>query len=80
MAFTATIQSINLQNDQFTIAVVFNDSATSYTANKTYTFPNDSSTTQASVVAKITTDGNDMKSNLTKLTQIQSKVGSVITI
>jgi hypothetical protein len=80
MAFTATVQSINLQNDQFLIAVLFNDSATGYTSTKTYTFANDGTTTQTSVVNKVTTDGAVMKANLTVLNQIQSKVGTIIVI
>jgi hypothetical protein len=80
MAFTATVSSINLQNDNFIIDVVFNDSATGYTSTKTYTISNSGSVTQASVVATITADGQAIKSNLTTLNQIQSRVGAVITI
>lgn len=80
MAFTATVSSINLQNDQFIINIAFNDSATGYTSTKTYTLPNDGSVTQTSVVAKVTADGTIIKNNLTALNQIQSKVGTVITI
>jgi hypothetical protein len=80
MAFTATINSINLQNDSFVIDVVFNDSATGYTSTKTYTIPNDGTVTQSSMVAKITADGTAIKNNLTALNNIQSKVNSVITI
>lgn len=80
MAFTATVNSINLQGDNFIIGVTFNDSATAYASTRTYTIPNDGTVTQANVVTKITADGTVIKNNLTILNQIQSKVGSVITI
>jgi hypothetical protein len=78
MAFTATIQSINFQNDRFQIVVRFNDSATSWSATKTYDM--DATTTQAQAVAIITADGTDLKANLTKNSALQTKVGTVITI
>lgn len=78
MSFTATINSINLQNDQFNITVTFNDSATSWTSTKIYTFP--SSETQAAATATITADGNVYKANLVALNALQAKVGTVITI
>lgn len=78
MAFTATINSINFQNDQFNVAVTFNDSATSWTSNKTYSFP--STETQAQAVAQITADGNAYKANLVTLNGLQTKVGTIITI
>lgn len=80
MAFTATVSSINLQNDNFVINIIFNDSVTSYISTKTYTIPNDGTVTQANVVARITADGTTIKNNLATLNQIQSKVGAVITI
>jgi hypothetical protein len=80
MAFTATINSINLQNDSFVIDVVFNDSASGYTSTKTYTVINDGTVTQANLVSRITADGTAIKNNLTALNQIQSKVGVSITI
>jgi hypothetical protein len=49
MAFLATVSSINLQNDNFVIDVVFNDSATGYTSSKTYTIPNDGTVTQSAL-------------------------------
>lgn len=78
MAFTATISSINFQNDTFNVVVVFNDSATSWTANKTYGFP--AGTTQSSAVAQITADGILYKASLVANNALQSKVGTVITI
>lgn len=78
MAFTATINSINFQNDQFNIAVTFNDSATAWTSTKTYNFP--STETQSAATATITADGNAYKANLAALNALQTKVGTVITI
>jgi uncharacterized protein (DUF2141 family) len=78
MAFTATINSVNFQNDQWQVAVTFNDSASGWTSSKTYQFP--SNETQAQAVAVITADGTAYKANLATLTALQSKVGSVITI
>lgn len=83
MAFTATINSITPQsNDGTTVsyltAVTFADSASGFTANKTYSFP--VNTTQASAVSTITTDGTVMKAALATAGTLQSKVGSVITI
>ncbi len=78
MAFTCTIASINFQNDMFNIVVTFNDSATSWTASKTYDV--DSTITQAQMVALVTADGLSYKSSLTKNAALQSKVGTIITI
>lgn len=78
MAFTATIASINFQDDNFHVVVNFNDSVTSWSASKTYTFP--TGTTQAVAVAQITTDGTAYKAALTANNALQSKVGQVITI
>ncbi len=78
MAFTATINSINFQNDQFNVTVTFFDSATSFTSTKIYNFT--SNTTQASAVATITADGTVYKNNLIAFNALQSKVGNVITI
>ena len=78
MAFTATIQSINFQNDQFNVTVQFNDSATSWNSNKVYNFP--TGTTQSIAVAQITADGVAYKAALGANTALQSKVGTVITI
>lgn len=78
MAFTATINSINYQNDQWQLAVTFNDSASGWTSNKTYQLP--SGTTQTQAVSQITADGNIYKAALTTNTALQSKVGTVITI
>jgi hypothetical protein len=78
MAFTATISSVNFQNDQFNIVVAFNDSATNWSANKTYNLP--VGTTQATAVAQITADGTAYKAALAANNALQSKVGFVITI
>ncbi|GAP53558.1 hypothetical protein AHiyo6_01230 [Arthrobacter sp. Hiyo6] len=78
MSFTATIQSINYQNDQFNTQVLFNDSATGWTATKNYSLP--TGTTQSQAVTQITTDGNAYKAALAQNTALQSKVGTVITI
>ena len=78
MAFTATINSINFQDDQWSVGVTFNDSVSGWTANKTYSFP--VTETQANAVAQITADGTNYKNNLTALTTLQSKVGTVLTI
>lgn len=78
MAFTATINSINFQNDQFNVVVTFNDSATGWVATKTYSFPSNETQTQA--VAAITLDGNTYKASLVALNALQNKIGTVITI
>jgi len=78
MAFTATIQLINFQNDQFNITVLFADSATSWQSTKIYNFP--STTTASTATATITADGTAYKANLTALNNLQTKVGTVITI
>ena len=78
MAFTATIQSIQFQNDQFVVSVVFNDSVSAWTSTKMYNFLPTS--TQAEAVARITTDGTMYKLDLVKNTSLQSKVGTIITI
>lgn len=78
MAFTATIQSINFQDDNFHVVVMFNDSVTSWSANKTYTFA--TGTTQSAAVAQITADGTAYKASLAANNSLQSKVGTVITI
>lgn len=80
MAFTATINSITLQDDKFNVCVVFNDGATSFTSSRTYIFENDSSFTQAVLVAQIMADGAIMKSSLARLNALQSKIGSSVTI
>lgn len=77
MAFTATINSITLQNDTYNVAVTFNDSATGWNSNKTYVFP--STETQAQATTTITADGNTYKANLVTLNALQAKVGTVIT-
>lgn len=78
MAFTASINSINLQNDQWTVTVLFGDSATGWSSSKTYTFP--SATTQTQAMAAITVDGTAYKASLAQLSALQGKVGTVITI
>lgn len=78
MAFTATINSINFQNDRWNVAVTFNDSVSGWTSSKVYSF--DSTETQAQATAQITADGTAYKANLTALTALQSKVGTIITI
>jgi hypothetical protein len=78
MAFTATITSINFQNDQFNVAVTFNDSVLNWTSSKMYVFP--STTTQAQATAQITADGLTYKVNLVALNALQTKVGTVLII
>lgn len=78
MAFTATIQSIQFQNDQFVVSVVFNDSVSAWTSTKMYNFL--PTATQAEAVARITADGTNYKADLVKNSSLQSKVGTVITI
>lgn len=78
MAFTATIQGIQFQNDQFVVSVVFNDSVTAWTSSKIYNFL--PTATQADAVARITADGTNYKADLLKNATLQSKVGTVITI
>ncbi len=80
MSFTATLQSVNLQGDNFVMQVLFSDSATGYSTTKTYNIPNDSTVTKAALQARVTADGTDIKNNLTKLNQIQTLVGNSITI
>lgn len=80
MAFTASVSSVNLQGDNFIIVVVFNDSATGFTSNKTYTFANDTSFTQSVLSTQVTADGTALKSSLTRLNALQARVGTVITI
>jgi hypothetical protein len=82
MAFTATIQSINPSPSpsgvNFTVGVLFNDSVTGFKSLKTYNFPSD--TTQAAAVTAITADGQAIKTQLASLSNLQGKVGQVITI
>lgn len=85
MAFTAKIDSITPNDDgtgaagiNFIVGVTFADSVSGFTSTKTYSFP--STTTQAAAVAQITADGNSYKSKLATLSNLQGKVGSVITI
>ena len=78
MAFTATIQNIQFQSDNWNIVVIFNDSVTNWTANKTYSLP--SNTTQTQAITQITADGNLYKARLVANAALQSRVGSVITI
>lgn len=83
MAFTATIISIVPGNDgnngvAYQTQVNFADSASGFTATKTYLFP--VSTTQASAVTTITNDGTVMKAALASAGTLTGKIGSVITI
>ena len=78
MAFTATIQGIQFQNDQFMVSVVFNDSVSGWASTKTYNFL--PTATQAEAVARITADGTNYKADLVKNASLQSKVGTIITI
>lgn len=85
MAFTATITTITPQDDgsgtgtlTFLVAVTFADSVSGFTATKTYAFP--SITTQAVAVAQITADGTAYKTHLAAVSNLQQKVGSIITI
>lgn len=78
MPFTATVQSIQLQGDQFQVVIRFEDSTTGHSSSKTYMFPE--AVTLSEVNNAITTDGQRLKSNLTRLNQIQGRVGTVITI
>lgn len=85
MAFTATINSITPQDDgfgtgklQFVVGVTFADSASGFTTSKTYSFP--PGTGQAAAVAAITADGTAYKANLAAVSNLQSKVGTIITI
>jgi hypothetical protein len=78
MAFTAHIDNVTLQNDQWIASVTFSDSATAWVSTKIYTFP--ASETQAQMTAQIIADGTIYKANLITLNALQAKVGSVITI
>lgn len=83
MAFTANINSITPGDNgqggvQFLVAVAFADSTSGFVMTKTYAFPANS--TQAAAVAQITTDGQAYKSALATLSNLQAKVGTIITI
>lgn len=84
MAFTATIESITPGADgtgagvAFWVKVNFEDSASGYSSSKNYVFP--PNTTQNSAVNTITADGTAIKSSLAQVSNLQSKVGAVITI
>lgn len=83
MAFTAMISSINPTTDgnsgvAFRVSVAFADSASGFSVCKDYIFP--IGTTQASATSTITTDGNALKSGLASISNLASKVGTVITI
>lgn len=83
MAFQATINSITPSDNgaggiQFLVTVTFADSATGWSTSKIYVFP--ITTTQASAVAQITSDGTAFKATLATISNLQSKVGTVITI
>jgi hypothetical protein len=85
MSFTATINSIAPQDDGsglgelvFIVAVTFADSASGFTTNKTYSFPK--TITQPAAVAQITADGLAFKTHLGAVSNLATKVGSVITI
>lgn len=85
MAFTATLTSITPQDDGtnsatiiFLASVTFSDSATGFIATKTYSFP--SNVNQATAVAAITADGNLYKAELATLSNLQTRVGTVLTI
>lgn len=83
MAFTATINAITPSGDgqgdiQFSVAVTFADSASGLSFARTYVFP--VTTTQAAAVAQITADGTAYKTKLTTISNLQSKVGTVLTL
>jgi hypothetical protein len=80
---TATINSITPVDNgngtiQYAVAVTFADSITGWSTQKTYLFP--ITETQAAAVATITADGNAYKATLATISNLQSKVGTVITI
>lgn len=75
---TATIQTINYQNDQLTVSVFFSDSATGWSSIKVYSLP--STATQSDLTTLLTADGTSYKANLAKNAALQAKVGTVITI
>lgn len=82
--FTAKIISITPSPDgsgagiNWLVDVTFNDSASGYSQDKTYSFP--MGTTQASAVQTITADGTALKTALASASTLANKVGSVITI
>lgn len=83
MAFTATITNIAPADDgngniQFLVTVNFADSASGWANCRVYAFP--INTSQAIAVAKITNDGTGYKSSLAAISNLSSKIGTVITI
>jgi hypothetical protein len=85
MSFTATIASITPIADSssdtgvvYQTVVNFDDSASGFTAIRTYNFA--TNTTQAAAVAAITADGQAMKSAIAAAGNLRSKVGTVLTI
>jgi hypothetical protein len=78
MAFTATIDSINFDNDMYVVSTTFADSATGFSSRKTYNFP--VGTTRTAAVNQITSDGTAIKGRLTALNTLRADVGTVIEI
>lgn len=85
MAFTATIDSIIPQDDgsgqagvNFFVAVTFRDSVSLFITVKNYVFP--ATTSQATAVAQITSDGNSYKTKIATISNLQAKIGTVLTI
>lgn len=80
---TATIISITPSSNDgstvsFTVVVTFADTTSGFSVTKTYLFP--IGTTQSQAVATITADGTAFKNALTTISNLTSKVGTVINI
>lgn len=80
MAFKATITNIQYANGQINISAHYTDDATGFVADNQFTYPPDGSVDQVKATADITAQGLIYKNNLSKLTMILGKVGTVITI
>jgi len=84
MAFKATLTNITPQSDGTGIGVIeqvtvmFTDDATGFTSTKMYNFPVD--TTIASARNTIQADGSAIKAALATIGNLQSLIGTVITI
>lgn len=78
MAFTATIDTVNFDDDKYVVGVTFTDEATSFSSRKTYNFP--VGTTRSAAVSQITDDGTAIKGRLNALNTLRGDVGTVITI
>lgn len=80
MAFTATINTIKFQSEGIRVDVTYLDSATGFTATRSFSYPLDGSATQVSVANEIKAVGAMLKANLVIANAILANVGTVLTI